>query len=312
MFQGVDDKKLGNSTVALVKKDDRYAGVREVLHILFRTEGQPDLIGKRVLVKPNLLSAHNPFASISADAVKAVLDSILPFNPKEVIVADGSAIGDTDEAFANFGYRSELKGYPIKLVDLNEDEFVEVELLGIKGEKLKAKLSRLALESDFRISLTLPKTHDFAILTLSAKNMVGCLVGGESKMKVHGVVKWSQIDYEKSVQVIHKNIVALINYLPPQLSIIDGFRGMDCDGPDSGRIIDFRAFIASYDFLAADSVCAKLMGFEPLEVGYIHYAHQRGLGNADLSKVKIVGERMENLQRSFKPHTRYEVQKRWR
>jgi hypothetical protein len=48
--------------------------------------------------------------------------------------------------------------------------------------------------------------------------------------------------------------------------------------------------LASGDQVAIDAVAAKMMGFDPLSIGYIRIAHERGLGVGDVREIELVGD----------------------
>jgi len=51
-----------------------------------------------------------------------------------------------------------------------------------------------------------------------------------------------------------------------------------------------NVILASADQVAIDAVAAKLMGFDPLSIGYIRMAHERGLGMGDVRNIELVGD----------------------
>jgi hypothetical protein len=57
---------------------------------------------------------------------------------------------------------------------------------------------------------------------------------------------------------------------------------------------------------------AKIMGFNPLDIGYLHYLNDWGIGVADLDRIKVVGEPIEKVYRKFRPHPTYRDQLNWR
>jgi hypothetical protein len=48
--------------------------------------------------------------------------------------------------------------------------------------------------------------------------------------------------------------------------------------------------LASDDCVAVDAVCAKLMGFEPMDHEFIRLAHERGLGTGRVEEIEILGD----------------------
>ena len=91
------------SVVSLVYGDERYLNIRGALDLTRDAIRKSFNRKRRVLIKPNLVSTSRQLASTHVDAVKAVLDFLIEFNPSEVVIAEGSA-GDTSSAYSNFGY----------------------------------------------------------------------------------------------------------------------------------------------------------------------------------------------------------------
>jgi len=98
----------------------------------------------------------------------------------------------------------------------------------------------------------------------------------------------------------------------PHLAVIDGFTGMQGNGPVSGEPIEARVAIASRDFLAADRVGLEVMGIRFEDVGYLQYSAQAGLGEGDLKKIEILGTPLAQCRQKFKPHPSHKRQLAWK
>lgn len=73
-----------------------------------------------------------------------------------------------------------------------------------------------------------PKTHDLVIATLSLKNMaVGSL---RTKSACHAGYRGTNL-----------NLYKLAPYVAPHLAVIDGYQGMEGNGPVSGDRVEWRA-----------------------------------------------------------------------
>jgi uncharacterized protein (DUF362 family) len=75
------------------------------------------------------------------------------------------------------------------------------------------------------------------------------------------------------------------------LIIIDATRILTNHGPTGGSLRDVKVLnklIASTDMVAADAYATGLFGLKPAEIAITATAHKRGLGEIDLSKVKVV------------------------
>ena len=104
-------------------------------------------------------------------------------------------------------------------------------------------------------------------------------------------------------KVVNKNIAALLKLVTPQLGIIDGFVGMQGDGPVGGEPLEWNIAIAG-DPLECDVYCVHRMGFDPVNVGYL-----RRVGAPSVEKIKLVGD--EIPMKNFKPHRKFELQLMW-
>lgn len=284
--------------VALVKSPDSYSGVTNALKLIekevrFALKGK-----KRIVIKPNMVSVRHPLASTPVEAVKAVLDFLKPLVKGEVIIAEGSA-ENTEKGFKKLGYYDLRKDYRLKFVDLNKDKvgkFVEAE--GTPGNPLKIGIAKTITSADFIISITRPKTHDTGVVTLSLKNL---LVGSISeKWKIHQGMKF------------HWNLLALAKEITPHLSIIDGTISMEGEGPAFGTPKKTNFAVAGLDPLAVDSLVTKLMGFNLNDVGYLKLMADNKIGQGDLSKIVVLGEKPGNFQFRFKPHPTHKRQIRWK
>jgi len=286
--------------VALVRSKSHYAGVYEAL-TLIENEIRKSLKGKRkILVKPNFVSSRQ-LSATHIDAVRAVLDVISRYHSGNIIIGEGPSSSNLRNALINFGYLKLQKEYDIEFVDLNEDDYVELKGFDSQMKPLKLRMSKTLIESDYRISVALPKTHDFVITTLSIKNIVvGGLIRGE-KWRIH-----------QGYKAINLNIAELAKYVMPTLAVIDGFVGMQGSGPVSGEPVNLRAAAASVYPVSLDAVMSRIMGFNPLDIGYLYYLDKWGVGIADLEKIKIIGESIKDLARKFKPHPRYQEMLNWK
>ncbi|MCX6656526.1 MAG: DUF362 domain-containing protein [Candidatus Bathyarchaeota archaeon] len=288
--------------MSVVKSNGYYEGSRNALK-RFEDDIAENIKGKKmVLIKPNFVSTTVQLAATHVDTIKAVLDLLSEFYDGEIIIGEGPSGKSLIEAITNFGYSSLIDEYKIKTVDLNEDEFVELEGVNRYLKPLNFRVSKTLLESDYLISVAKPKTHDTVIATLSIKNVVvGSIVSLAEKEKIH-----------QGAKAINENIARLGKHCMPDLALIDGFVGMEGAGPVDGDPVSLGVSSASLHPVSLDSVMAKIMGFDPLDIGYLHYLNDWGVGVADLNKITIVGEPIEKVYRKFKPHPTFRDQLKWR
>jgi uncharacterized protein (DUF362 family) len=125
-------------------------------------------------------------------------------------------------------------------------------------------------------------------------------------------LKPAELAYLRSVEAMNRNLVALARRAMPHLSVVDGWLGMHREGPRHGTPIPLGVVVAGTDPVAVDAVAAAVMGFDPRQIGYLHYAERAGLGIADLARITIVGEPIARVRRRFIPHSNHAIQQHWR
>jgi uncharacterized protein (DUF362 family) len=124
-------------------------------------------------------------------------------------------------------------------------------------------------------------------------------------------LKPAELDYLRSVEAMNRNLVALARRTKPHVSVVDGWVGMHREGPRHGTPMPLGVVVAGTDAVAVDTVAAAVMGFDPRQIGYLHYAGRAGLGVADLERITIVGEPIARVRRRFVPHSNHAIQQHW-
>jgi len=334
----------GRSRVALVQGESRRENVSAALETI---SGQIDLRAvRRVLIKPNFVSVTHQAASTHVDAVRAVLDFVRARYDGPIVVAEGAALSPTFEGFGNFGYEPLVEEYGVELMDLNADDVVPVQVYDRRLCPMTVHLARTTVEDGvYRISVGLPKTHDCVVVTLAIKNIVmGSLVNPRAVRRGGGtpglarrvghlvpkqvqhsdLAEWikgtllggknrsSKMAMHQGLPAMNVNLALVAARVWPHLAVIDGWEGMEGNGPGGGDPVDWRVALAGTDPLAVDALTAHLMGFAPERIGYLQYCGQMELGVAALDRIDVAGNAApEQVRRSFKPHPTYRRQLQW-
>jgi len=291
-------KQQRRAKVALTKGNDRRTNVGKALRLI---ADEIDVSSKEhILIKPNFVSTHDQSSATHVDAVRAVLEFLREHTSKPITIGESAALGSASHGYSAYGFKPLVKEFGVQLVDFDDGEYVEVEAYDRNFKPMSLHLSRTTVESDFRISVCLPKTHDNVIATLSLKNIV---VGSlRTKRAIH-----------QGYPAMNVNLYQMAKHVAPDLAVIDGYTGMEGNGPVGGHIIDLGVALASTDFVAADAVTARIMGFDVDEIGYLHYCSEKGLGSGNIDNIEVVGETIaECAKRKFKPHSGYKGQLKWR
>jgi uncharacterized protein (DUF362 family) len=290
--RGEAQRLAGRPPTVALGKCPAYDGA-DVLDCLRETWHQaemPDVTGKRVLVKPNLIDFIEGHPVTTAPAVVgALLDLFEERGAGEVAVGDGP--GFRREAWpvvAASGLADILATRKVPFVDLNYDDPKPVPARD--GWFLRTRevwLPRHVREADLIVSVPKVKTHHWAGVSLSLKNLFGIVPGaryGWPKNMLH-------------INGLPLSILGLYQMVRPVVSVADGIVGMEGDGPLFGTPVAHGLLAAGADPVAVDATCARLMGIAPAEVDHLYLASWAGLGNTD--RIELRGAPVEALQRQY-------------
>jgi uncharacterized protein (DUF362 family) len=299
--------------VGLARRADRRQNLFHALDLV-REEVVPRL-RSQVMLKPNFLTSKNQLPASHVDAMRGIIDFLLttPKPPEEIIIAEGGNEPTTD-AYTNFGYYALADEYPIpmRFVDLHQEtKWVETPIILADGGETTVRMPGLVLDCPCRISVAIAKTHDVCVVTLALKNMIMGTLYKADRVKMHGFRSHAERTLPAEARVLNVNLIRLARYLQPEIAVIDGTRGLQGNGPGGNDAVDLGIAAASVDVFAADAVMARAMGFEPLELGLLHYGNELGLGVADLNHIEVLETRLADVRKAFKPHEKTLLQMQW-
>jgi uncharacterized protein (DUF362 family) len=306
------------SRVALTTGEDHADIVFQGLKTFGRQIGEA-IGSRRVVIKPNNVTVDMPLSATQAECIEGILEFLKSVGKlDQAVIAESAANGPTFEGFANYGYDKLARKYGVKMVDLDREATGVVHVWDEKDFRPHPlRVSKLLLDRDsYIISAAKMKTHDRVVATLSLKNIVvGAPVKDEGfrwgKACKPGATNQKPIVHGSGFYGVNYNLFTLASQLRPDLAVVDGFQGMEGNGPCRGTAVDHRVCVVSPDWLAADRVAIELMGIEFAKVGYLNYCAQAGLGQGDLGKIEILGEPVARHVRKYKLHDRIEQQLRW-
>lgn len=280
--------KSPESLVAVERRggyQEDLSGAVKSLYANFR-EKVP-LKDKKVFLKPNMVEI-NPARPIHTNpaVVEAMIQLCIEEGAREILVGEGSGHRRNMEAVVEqSGLKSILKKYGVRFVDLNHDEVVSVANLGFHTGLNRIFFSKQALIADVLVSVPKLKTHHWATVTLSLKNLFGIASGqayGWPKNELH-------------FQGIDNSIADINSCRKADLVLVDGITGMEGDGPLYGDSVASGALVMGMDPVAVDATCARWMGFDPKKIMHMVKCAGSGLGNLEVEKIKVVGESLEML-----------------
>jgi len=250
----------------------------------------PDLTGKTVLLKPNMVEFH-PGSPVTTNphALKAAFDLADYLGAKDIIIGEGPGhMRDTEFLLEATGLGAMVKKLGARFVDLNLDDLEALELKdGFSGLK-QFFLPRTLMNADVVVSVPKMKTHHWVGMTASMKNFFGAVPGrkyGWPKNLLH-------------MRGIPQCILDLQDLIKPRFALVDGVVAMEGDGPINGTAKEMGFYVIGDDLAAVDATCARTMGFDPYELDYIKIAGEV-VGNVNADAITVLGLDIEKVKQKF-------------
>jgi uncharacterized protein (DUF362 family) len=246
--------------------------------------------GKRVLLKPNAgrMARSGEGITTHPEVVAAAIDAFQQAGA-QVAVGDSPITGvKALEALKVTGITAVAQKRDCSVLDMDQRSAVDMDIP--EGRALhKLKLCADVPEFDVIVSIPVMKMHMHTDVTLSVKNMKGCL-WRRSKVQLHMLPHIEGSD-EKPINVALADMATILR---PRLAIIDGTVGMEGLGPAAGQPKTLDCVVVSADAFAADAVACRLMGTRAEDVPHLRMGAERQLGVIDLDRIKITPEHWQD------------------
>ena len=277
------------SIVSIVKGNDIPKMIDEVLSLL---GGLNNLIkpNATIVIKPNAGHYYGPDTSANTNpaVVSAVIQKMKEARPKEIIVAEASAIScDTNECLEVSGIRkaAEEAGAD-RIIDIKRDkDLISIPIRDARSAMNRVLLPRFLLEADHLINLPIFKTHVSMVFSCALKNMKG--------------VVQDKIHHQMHETDLATAMMDLWSVVKADLTIADLIRPGEGFGPHTIIPTDFNCIVAGKDPVAVDATACRMVGLDVDKVSYFVPAHERGLGNSEEELIEIRGKTIEQVYRKL-------------
>ena len=252
------------SITVCLKKCPSYGMVRDVLPDMLERAGLfegRNLCGQSILVKPNLLRAL-PLACTEPGVV-AALCAWLKDNGSKVKVADSPGFGTASGVARAIGLDRALAPLGIAVEPMGPGRVVPLAC----GSRIR--ISQTALDADAIISVPRIKAHSQMRLTLSCKNLYGC---------VPGLFKALYHTREGNAPEHFARMQAdILRTLPPAAAVADGIVAMHVTGPAHGQPFELGLLGVSDSPVALDEAIVLALGKRlhdiPLQRAFLQAGH---------------------------------------
>ena len=251
--------------------------------------------GKKILIKPNLLSPNNPEKAITTHPmfVEAVIKKIIEVTgqPENITLADSCVpiLPYTESGLKKLYEATGMINLSEKTgIILNYDNRCSKISIaeGVSVKQIDA--IRAVARADIIINLPKFKTHNLTVTTGAVKNLFG-IIPGMSKPGFH--TRFFDIS-------MFCNMLIDIAYaVKPQLTIMDGILGMEGDGPGNGGIPrKTNLILSSTDPFALDNIASNIMGLSEDDNPVLSEAKKRNISGAFIENIELLGGLLSELR----------------
>jgi uncharacterized protein (DUF362 family) len=263
--------------LSIVRGDDYYASTIKAVEAL---GGMKRFVSKGSTVGILVNSRYNkPGAYVKPEITLAAITLCLGAGAKKIISLENvqdsywhlnsfskdysEAIGDLKYAGNNFKKAKIQRGISLKDAEVEAD----------------------FLDCDTYINIPIFKQHEGVRITGCLKNLMG-LTSQDTNRYFHSGSKAG--DGYSNLPFLSQCIADVNLLRKPDLCIADATEYITTNGPfGPGEIVKAKKVVAGTDIVAVDSMGAKILGYDSGDIMPIRLAYKNGLGEIDLSKVKI-------------------------
>jgi uncharacterized protein (DUF362 family) len=227
------------TVVALVRTDDRKAGVRRLMALL----DPRGMAGKAVNVKPNFNTADPAPAGTHNDTLAQIVTELKERDARAVVVGESSfpPTRNVMEAKGIFDLARDMEFGVLNYEEIPDNEWVHFAPPGTHWPE-GFHLPRHVVESEYNVSTCCLKTHGAGgVFTMSMKLSVGL-----TPKSIRRVMHRSP-DMRRMIAELNQGY-------RPNLIIMDGVEAFTDGGPSRGRLAQANVMIGGTDRVAVDAV----------------------------------------------------------
>jgi uncharacterized protein (DUF362 family) len=282
---------MGKSLVSIVRYEKSEESVRKAVEL---SKGLDHLPSKAsVFIKPNIVfwtkEVNFPKWGVITTS-RVIEDMVILLKERgidDITIGEGMVLGRAQDketpahAFESLGYNKLKEKYGVQSINTFERPFEEVDF----GDGVVLNMNEDILHSDFVVNVPAMKAHNQTVVSLGIKNLKG-MIDVKSRKKCHNA------DPQKDLNFY---IAKLADKMPPMFTLLDGIYTLEKGPAIDGRMKRSNILVGSTDFISADIVGARVLGYQPSEVPHLVNAANNHGRPYDFSDVEIVGEKIEDV-----------------
>ena len=214
--------------------------------------------GETVLIKPNFVSPRPPPVTTDIRVIRALACQVKDAGGKVIIGESSSAMThwwregmSTKKTMEFLGVFDMAKEIGVEAIPFEDEGFVKTRIPDAFVMP-EAELSALALRVDKIIPLPILKTSmEGGGLTCCIKVLHALTNPFTDRLRWHRSDTWQKL----------VDILKVVRHKIP-LSVVDGIKGMEGDGPIHGSPVEMNTIFAGDDPVATEAIAAMAIGYE--------------------------------------------------
>ena len=234
--------------------------------------------GDRVFIKPNMFLNESPETGRTTHP-GLVLALSKRLHKLGAVVSVGERNGNLETIFKEYGYQDIYKY--AEVVNLDDEEFVLVDPKASNYViNFPLPIAKAVVEADFVINMPGLRTHVLTNMSNALKNVMGFLPRSITRLVHLAGLDEAIVDLNRTIKI--------------DLIITDAIYSLQGSFPaNGGQALKTDFIMASTDPVALDTVAAKIIGYQAEDINPLVLASAAGLGEMDISKIRIDGELVE-------------------
>ena len=253
------------------------------------------LRGKKVVIKPNLVTVFHNLGMIGSDYPEStdprIIDAVILFlkqyTDKFVIVESSGKGFPTPTAFMATGLDrlAKVRGVELMVLEMQPvDRYLLPKARIMKEIVVPQIFSEVARGEAFYVSIPKMKTNLYTGVTLGFKNAMGT-IPYNLRLRNHN-------------HGIDQKLVDMLHLFKPDLVVIDGLVGGEGNCPAPVEPVQSRVIISGNQAVETDRVATRMMGFDPRQIALMRIADENGFNDP---KVQVIGEETVTSYRPADP-----------
>jgi len=252
---------------------------------------------RRAFIKPNLVSDVKEYIQNGSNTDIRVIEGVLQYLSDCDVKA---FLGESDMgpqlkgrklkyALKYMGVYDLQKRYDFTIVNLTHDKKTLVKFSNPLFLK-EIELGKTLLDADLILNLPKIKTHKYATLTCSLKNMFGTIPDP------------LRVKYHPNIHAVLADLNSV--FYSKMFVLVDGIIAMEGNGPIYGNPVNLDLLLFAEDPLAADVTAARIIGMKPEEIEHLKL-FKECYASIDWAQITIFGN--VTLEDAYRPFIRSEL-----